>query len=840
MHLRACLTILICLILAASGCMRAAPPKPSPPPPLEPVKVGPEETYDEEIPSEYLALLRSLSLPAVESVPPVFLTMADRFAARGETETALHFLDKAASGFAAGGSQSGEATAWSRRTVLLSNMDRETEVGDLIREAREKWHKPPLKAFPGYIEGRLALLRGDFPRAISLLNGSLIDNPSYREDPYLLMLRRDAERDAGIAKILQERIPGLLTLYAPTGREISGTDTGGEGHLRKAFALNRDLRRTKIEPLLAAADFQRSEAETHNFLGLEMGMRGEEAEALRHLVRAGELSRTAGFPLGEIRSLLLLGEFGLRREEYAAEGRRATERLLEKADRRGASPYRVWSRLLLARYERKSGRSRDAIRLLGEAAGIIEAQRSGATAEMFAEIGKRQRRAVYEFLVELLSGERMAAEALKAAEAAKSIMTADLLAGQEMLGRTSVERDLLRREISLGDEIRGLQRRILQISDEAIAEPYWKRLKQADADYRDLLGRIRASDEGLFSLISVHGADPAVLQNLLDENTTLFAYFTTAEDLYVWAIHRNLVHLERIALPREELRSFVFSFLAAIRDKNRRRTDTLSRKAYNLLLKPIIPFVSGDRIGLILDDALIYLPFAAMSYRGKYLAEGFTIFHLPEAIRLGRVSGKTGTGDLRILAIGNPDLKNKAPVMPHAVQEIERIQKRIGAMDVLLHQRASETNVGEMAFGYDILHFAVRGRFFPQDILNSGLELTPDAGQDGRLTLREIFGLRFQGRAVVLSGCDPIPERDPEGCGLTILQKAFLHAGSRSVVSSLWLSRDRAGAQLSDALYRKLEKKEPLADLLRSAQLDLLREGYPPYVWAAFVLNGLH
>ena len=38
--------------------------------------------------------------------------------------------------------------------------------------------------------------------------------------------------------------------------------------------------------------------------------------------------------------------------------------------------------------------------------------------------------------------------------------------------------------------------------------------------------------------------------------------------------------------------------------------------------------------------------------------------------------------------------------------------------------------------------------------------------------------------------------------------------------------------------YRQLGKKEPLADALRAAQLHLLREGYPPYVWAAFVLTG--
>ena len=56
---------------------------------------------------------------------------------------------------------------------------------------------------------------------------------------------------------------------------------------------------------------------------------------------------------------------------------------------------------------------------------------------------------------------------------------------------------------------------------------------------------------------------------------------------------------------------------------------SLSRRAYDLLLKPVIPFVSGDRIGFIPDDCLSYFPFAAMNYRGKFLAEAFSIFYLP-------------------------------------------------------------------------------------------------------------------------------------------------------------------------------------------------------------------
>lgn len=511
--------------------------------------------------------------------------------------------------------------------------------------------------------------------------------------------------------------------------------------------------------------------------------------------------------------------------------------LKQGADRRGASPYRIWARFLLARYAEKEERKWEAIQLLEEAAGIIEAQRSLLRVDMLDEVCRRQKRSVYESLVGLLAGEGMAAEALREAEAAKAATTVELLSGQE-IGRTDGERELLHKEAELGGEILRLQGRILRISDEAIAGGPLEQLRRAEEAYHELLDRVGAENKRLLSLIAVRGVDPVALQRLLDENTTLFDYFSTRDGLYVWAIHREQIHLERINLPREELRSFVFSFLAAIRDRNKRRTETFSRRAYDLLLKPIIPFVSGERIGFIPDDALVYLPFAAMNYRGRFLAEGFTIFHLPAAALLEGVLGETRSAGLRILAFGDPELENEALDLHFAVQEVERIRTRIGSTTVLLGQEASEARAGEMTSGYDILHFAVRGQFFPEEILHSGLLLTPGAGQDGRLTVGEIFRLQFEGRAVVLSGCDPIPEKDPEGKGPLALQRAFLSAGSLSVVSTLWLSDDKAVTHLLDLFYRQLGKKEPLANALRTAQLQLLREGYPAYVWAAFVLSG--
>jgi CHAT domain-containing protein len=336
----------------------------------------------------------------------------------------------------------------------------------------------------------------------------------------------------------------------------------------------------------------------------------------------------------------------------------------------------------------------------------------------------------------------------------------------------------------------------------------------------------------------VQGVDPSVIQRLLDENTTLFAYFTTDRYLYAWAIQREAVHLERIDLSRKELRAFVYSYLDAIRSKNRKRIESLSRRAYDLLLKQIIPFVSGEQIGFIPDDCLGYFPFAAMNYRGKFLAEGFSIFHLPTAGMLAETITEKAQSGFRILAFGDPNLEDETLDLHHAVDELKRVRKRVGQTTVLLNEQASEANVGEMSMGYDVLHFAVRGRFAPDAPLQSSLLLTPGAGQDGALSALEIFRLRFSGRAVVLSGCDTLPEKDPEGKSFLALQRAFLHAGSAAVVSTLWLVDDRGAAHLLDLFYRQMERKKSLSDSLRAAQLQLLREGAPPYVWAAFVLTG--
>jgi CHAT domain-containing protein/tetratricopeptide (TPR) repeat protein len=830
------LAILICFILGLSGCMKAVE-KAVVPPPAQKVKIELNGPYDPDIPGEYLDRLRGLDANDW-TIPPVFLAVSGYFEMEGEEGQALHFLDRAAAAFARKNESSGEALVFCRKALLLMHAGRESDTLDLLRKGGERWTTPPLRAFPEYLEGRYALEQGDFTRARELLRRSLQDNTNFQKDLHLLQLKRDTELAAGMATVLFDHAPRLLAAYGLPETPGAKKSRAGEGrtHLNTALAINRELRQTRIGELIPAHMFERCQADAYAFLGLDMGMRGSMEESFHHLGYAAELSRRSDFREGEIRSLIFLGELGFGGGNRVGGGQ-AAEMLRERADRYRVAQYRIWARLLLARYDGEEGRFGEAIAALQEADAIVMSRRSGPDAGMFSQICRRQRRVVYENLVALLAGAGRVGDALTAAEKAKALVTVDLLSGHD-IGGSDAGRELLRRETDIGETIGFLQRRIMRISGDAATRRLLERIIGLENDYRDLLSRLRAEDEKLLSLVSVRGIEPSSLQGLLGTDTTLFDYFATDDSLYVWAISRERIHMERLPLTREALRSLVFSVLDAIHEKSKRRIDNLSRKAYDLLLKPVIPFVSGERIGFIPDDCLNYFPFAAMNYRGKFLVEGFSLFHLSGAGMLEQAMTGTAPSGLRVLAFGDPDLKNETLDLHNAVGELAQIRKRIGNTTLLTNEQATEANVAEMIAGYDILHFAVRGQFYPDAPLRSGLLLTPAADQDGTLSVLEIFRLHYPGRAVVLSGCEPLPEEDPEGKSFSALQQAFLYAGSSSVISTLWLVDDRAASRLVDIFYRELAKKESLSDSLRAAQLRLIREGYSPYIWAAFVLTG--
>jgi CHAT domain-containing protein len=89
-----------------------------------------------------------------------------------------------------------------------------------------------------------------------------------------------------------------------------------------------------------------------------------------------------------------------------------------------------------------------------------------------------------------------------------------------------------------------------------------------------------------------------------------------------------------------------------------------------------------------------------------------------------------------------------------------------------------------------------------------------------------------------LSACETGKGRLYAGEGVTGLARAFLNAGSRGVVYSLWSVDDRETAAFMAQLYGGLKDGQASADALRAAKLAMIRAHKPPVYWVPFILIG--
>jgi CHAT domain-containing protein len=157
---------------------------------------------------------------------------------------------------------------------------------------------------------------------------------------------------------------------------------------------------------------------------------------------------------------------------------------------------------------------------------------------------------------------------------------------------------------------------------------------------------------------------------------------------------------------------------------------------------------------------------------------------------------------------------------------------------------ATESAFKRLQLGdYRMLHLAMHGvadRRFPD---RSALVFAGGgaAADDGLLQPREIMALAIRADLVTLSACETAAGKIQGIEGVASLVRAFLLAGARGVVASLWRADDRFTAALMTRFYRHLSAGAEAGEALRSAKLDLIRrygDRAHPYYWAGFTLTG--
>jgi CHAT domain-containing protein len=227
---------------------------------------------------------------------------------------------------------------------------------------------------------------------------------------------------------------------------------------------------------------------------------------------------------------------------------------------------------------------------------------------------------------------------------------------------------------------------------------------------------------------------------------------------------------------------------------------------------------------------------------------------------------------------GNFEALEMLPRLPATRQEVENLSKLSRLSTVLLGPNASEQRLVAMARScelgkYRLIHLATHAWVNPERPEESSLFLSRvglpdplaaaekgDRIYDGRVTVKEILQeWKLDADLVTLSGCQTALGQRVKGEGYVGFAHAFLQAGARSLLVSLWPVEDQATSLIMQRFYGHLFGKargdrgeksddQPMTkrDALQEAKrwlreyrdVDGNRPYAEPYCWASFVLVG--
>jgi CHAT domain-containing protein/Tfp pilus assembly protein PilF len=341
----------------------------------------------------------------------------------------------------------------------------------------------------------------------------------------------------------------------------------------------------------------------------------------------------------------------------------------------------------------------------------------------------------------------------------------------------------------------------------------------------------------------------------------------------------------------EEIRSpYIFGDLP--------KRDVLDEEAsalYDALISPIWQYIKGKKHVFVSPGGnLNLIPFEVIvTPEGKYLMEDFIISNVTAGRDIMRFADTTSTEKTAVL-MADPDydhrLKGKVsgpkgkgkvssevmamsfPRIPDTMKEADEIEKILRnkfkfGVRYFKGKDAEEAKLFAVN-SPRILHLATHG-YFLDDIAGSGGEggqatrgaasaATTDntmlrsgivlAGANTSISEGDDYGIVSADKAltlklkgtelVVLSACDTGVGEVERGEGVFGLKRAFIIAGAKSLVMSLWSVPSKETTELMIKFYGLMAEGKGKAESLRSAKLELMRKYETPFFWGAFVLVG--
>ncbi len=337
----------------------------------------------------------------------------------------------------------------------------------------------------------------------------------------------------------------------------------------------------------------------------------------------------------------------------------------------------------------------------------------------------------------------------------------------------------------------------------------------------------------------------------LDDRTLIATYASMGDKLLLLLISARGLEAFTLPVAPEEIAQRNSELIAAVVEHNPSVLRLRARALYDALIGPFEQQLDSVTTLVISgDESMAGLPFALLKdSRNRRLVERAEIaVALSVSLYVHHSTARSQLLDAgaRTLVIGDPTFDRAVggdlPTLPSAEEEGRRIGALYLQTIVLLRGEATSRRFLAEVPRADLIHVATHAVAHPRTASASFLLFAPDGGDSGVIYLPTIANLRLPNAPlVILAGCRTGAASGGTGA-IRSLASAFLAAGSRGVVGTLWNVDDELTVPFSIALHRHLREHRRLSAAVRAAQLEMTRSGDPRLrdaaAWASFVSYG--
>ena len=356
--------------------------------------------------------------------------------------------------------------------------------------------------------------------------------------------------------------------------------------------------------------------------------------------------------------------------------------------------------------------------------------------------------------------------------------------------------------------------------------------KSASRELETMMEQLRKADPALFSRISPRIVSIEEVRKAIQDGEALIEYYFAGMKLHIFALTQDGLTVVESETGKQEIDGLLKDLRASIEMRGLDQADSkeefirTAHKLYAKLIAPVERQTEGKSLlSIIPCGSLHYLPFAALvkkeGDRTTFLIEEKTIAILPDhASLLSRLGRKESRAEKRgkVVGFGNSD-----GTLPSSEAEVKYLKTLFPGSEIYLRDQATEYQVKRRAPFSEILHLATHGKLVDGDPDSSHILLAPGLGEDGKLTIHEIYGLDLRdAKLVTLSACGTALGAGVRGDAMVSLTDSFHMAGASNVVATLWEVEDSVTGQIMQGFYRNL-REMPEAKALRLAQLEVMQ-----------------